>query len=87
MLTTVMCLGFSSYVLLASYQPATEMSINEEEQSAGEKSLTELNSFYVNESHPLVEPLAIVIEKFYSDFRTEIPSFALSPNTPPPNLA
>jgi len=86
MLTTVMCFGFSSYVLYATYQPATEISMNEEEQAAGEKSLTEQNSFYINENHPIIALLTISFNQSFPDPQKKLPSFALSPNTPPPDL-
>ena len=87
MLTTVICLGFSSYVLYATYQPVAEISMNEEEQAAGEKSLTELNSFYINENHPIIVPLTVSYDQSFPDLQNELPSFVLSPNTPPPDLA
>lgn len=90
MLTTAMCIGFSCYVLLIPYQVATEVSVNnlnEEDAKPGEKSVTELNSFYLQESFLLESPFTFSLKSIFIDDRIEILHFNLAPNTPPPDLA
>ena len=88
MLTTLMCAGFSSYVVLNQYQVATEVgiSINEEDSETAEKSITESN-YFVND-HFSANTLTVLITSQAFHYRNkQLPDFILTPNTPPPNLA
>ncbi|TKC13159.1 hypothetical protein FA048_05970 [Pedobacter polaris] len=88
-LTTVMCFGFSSYVLLAQYQVATtvsESNVNEEDAKTGEKSLMELNSFYLQDNLLLNILMSSERSQAFHHSNEQLPDFHLIPNTPPPNL-
>lgn len=89
MLTTIMCFGFSSYVALSQYEVAkvVNININEEDSETAEKSLTELNSFYLHEDL-LLNTTTTLSTSLAFHYRNELLSdFNLIPNTPPPNLA
>jgi len=89
MLTTVMCFGFSSYVVLSQYEvtKVVNISINEEDSETAEKSITELNSFYLHEDL-LLNTTTTLSTSLAFHYRNELlPDFNLIPNTPPPNLA
>ena len=88
MLTTVMCLGFSSYVVLSRSEIAKEInvSINEEDSETAENSVNEISSFYMQEELPLNVITTVISAQLFHHYAYQLLDFSLIPNTPPPNL-
>lgn len=88
MLTTVMCFGFSSYVVLSKFEVAKEVSVNvnEEDAETAEKSVTEVSGFYLHEELTIHTAINFISTQVFHYSDDQLLDFSLIPNTPPPNL-
>ena len=90
MLTTVMCFGFSSYVVLSQFNVAKEItisSVEDETTEASDKSVNELNTFFIHQDISTNKTLILSSRMDYPIQQEQLPDFHIMINTPPPDLA